>query len=193
VDLCGHATLASAHALWSTERLPWEQPAYFDTRSGRLSAEWTGSQISLDFPAEPVQAREVDPSALGVPVTFSGENRMDWLFEVSDETTVRELQPDLKGLSELGKRGVIVTAPASRPGYDFVSRFFAPAAGVDEDPVTGSAHCALGPYWASRLGQDRVTGFQASPRGGIVRVEVLGDRVRLLGTARTVVEGVLTA
>jgi PhzF family phenazine biosynthesis protein len=189
VDLCGHATLASAHALWSTSRLDWDCPANFETRSGRLTAEWRETRISMDFPAERVSAAAAE---VGVPAVWTGANRMDWFVELESEGAVRDLEPDLALLAKLGKRGVIFTARSAHSEYDFVSRFFAPSAGVPEDAVTGSAHCALGPYWASKLGKDEVVGYQASRRGGVVGVEVRGERVNLLGTARTVVEGTLT-
>jgi predicted PhzF superfamily epimerase YddE/YHI9 len=192
VDLCGHATLAAAHVLWEDEHLPHGQRARFLTRSGELGAERRGDWIELDFPAEP--ARPADPppgllDALRVRGTVA-RNRMDYLVEVADDATVRGLDPDFTRLRSVSTRGVIVTARGTPP-YDFVSRFFAPAAGVDEDPVTGSAHCALGPWWATRLGKSDMLGFQASPRGGVVRVVVRGERVGLAGQAVTVLRGEL--
>ncbi|HYN17021.1 MAG TPA: PhzF family phenazine biosynthesis protein, partial [Actinomycetes bacterium] len=176
VELCGHATLASAHVLWTEGRVPAGQPIRFDTASGPLAARAGGDgAIWLDFPATPAAA--VDPpggllEALGAGAArWVGLGRFDYLVELEDEAAVRDLEPDVRRLGRLGSRGVIVTAAAGGPaGYDFVSRYFAPAAGIDEDPVTGSAHCTLGPFWSGRLGGDELTGFQASARGGLVRV-----------------------
>jgi len=194
VDLCGHATLASAHYLWESGRLPRTTVAKFETRSGLLTAESDGAWIVLDFPRTPPS--EVPPppgllEALGADSTWTGRTRFDVFVEVASAEIVRGLTPDLARLATTDARGIIVTAPGDSPGVDFVSRFFAPAVGVPEDPVTGSAHCALAPFWAERLGRAVLTGHQASPRGGMVRVETRGDRVRLGGKARTVVRGEL--
>jgi len=189
VDLCGHATLASAHLLWEVRVLPETEKARFHTRSGLLTAWRDGDLVRMDFPAEPVAEAERPQAlarALGVPIAFAGKNRMDWLVEVADEAAVRSIRPELAALAGLGGRGVIVTAASATPERDFVSRFFAPAAGVDEDPVTGSAHCALAPYWARKLGTSTLVGFQASARGGTVSCEIAGDRVILGGRAVTV-------
>ena len=174
VDLCGHATLASAHVLWQDGHLPGDQQARFDTRSGRLTADRRGDWIEMDFPAK-VAARCDAPaemvSALGLPrAKFTGKNAFDYLVEADSEETVRALSPNFSALRSLPVRGVIVTARSSSAQFDFVSRFFAPAVGVDEDPVTGSAHTALGPYWAEVLGKTDFTAYQASARGGVVRV-----------------------
>lgn len=189
VDLCGHATLAAAHVLW--EQVPGSPPGElrFHTRSGLLTASRCDDWIQLDFPADP--ARPVAPphgllAALGVEPRYLGRGRFDYLVELESEAAVRGLRPDLHRLRAVDTRGVIVTARASTPGFDFVSRFFAPASGVDEDPVTGSAHCCLGPYWSRQTGRDDLTAYQASPRGGVVRMRVNGDRVLLLGRAVTV-------
>jgi predicted PhzF superfamily epimerase YddE/YHI9 len=199
VELCGHATLASAHVLFSEGLADAGQPVRFDSASGPLQARATeGGTIWLDFPATP--AAPADPpgwllEALRAgPVRWAGLGHLDWLVELGDEAAVRDLAPDVRGLDALGSRGVIVTAAASGDGaggYDFVSRYFAPGAGIDEDPVTGSAHCALGPFWADRLGRDELTGFQASARGGLVQVRPDGDRVHLGGRAVTVLRGQL--
>jgi len=194
VDLCGHATLAAAHVLWEDGHLPRGKAARFHTKSGALGADAKGEWIELDFPA--VVAQPAEPPAgllesLGVRGTVA-RNRMDYLVEVVDEAVVRRLAPDFTRLRRVETRGVIVTARAAPP-YDFVSRFFAPAAGVDEDPVTGSAHCALGPWWAKRLGRTQLLAYQASARGGVVRVSVRGERVGLGGQAVTVLRGELTA
>ena len=196
VDLCGHATLASAHVLWEGNHLAPETPAVFHTRSGRLSAVLRGGWIEMDFPAEPdVAAPAPDglPDALGTEPTYVGRNRFDYLVEVDAEATVRRLAPDFRHLGEIDARGIVVTAPAETDGFDFVSRFFAPRTGIDEDPVTGSAHCCLGPHWQRRLGRDTFTAWQASERGGLVRVAVRDDRVTLSGQAVTVLRGELLA
>lgn len=194
MPLCGHATLASAHVLWEAGREPAGRPIVFETLSGRLGAVRQGEWIELDFPAEPavpVSAPSGLLAALGVEAVHVGRNRLDYLVEVASTAAVRAARPDLARLRELPGRGVIVTARADDGVHDFVSRFFAPAAGIDEDPVTGSAHCALGPYWASRLDRKDLLGYQASARGGVVRVRVAGDRVLLGGQAVTVLRGEL--
>jgi PhzF family phenazine biosynthesis protein len=194
VDLCGHATLASAHVLWEEGHLPRGDQARFASKSGPLTAELQGGLIELDFPAgatTPARAPAELIQGLGVEFTFVGTTPFDYLVEVASEEIVRALRPDIALLGRIDTRGIIVTARASTPRYDFVSRFFGPQSGVPEDPVTGSAHCALGPYWRSRLGKDSFLAHQASPRGGDVRVEVAGDRVKLGGQAVTVLRGEL--
>lgn len=194
VDLCGHATLASAHVLWQEGHLPATETARFHTRSGLLTARRDGEWIELDFPATPVTRAEAPlelPRALGVPYTYVGRSRFDLLVELESEAAVRELRPNIAALRAVPARGVIVTARADSPGIDFVSRFFGPRVGVDEDPVTGSAHCALAPFWRERLGKDELLGYQASARGGFVRVRVADDRVRLAGKAVTVLRATL--
>ncbi len=196
VDLCGHATLASAHVLWEDRRLPPGETGRFFTRSGELTARREGAWIALDFPSTPPAAAEAPAGladALGVQPRFVGRTSFDYFVEVEAEPAVRNATPDLRRLRTLPVRGVILTARASGGAHDFVSRFFAPGAGVDEDPVTGSAHCALGPFWAERLGKREVAGYQASSRGGTVRVRPRGDRVDLLGHAVTVWRGELLA
>lgn len=197
VALCGHATLASAHVLWSYNILEPDREARFHTQSGLLTAAKDGDRITMDFPAEPdtrVAMPDVIVQALGTVPTYCGKNRLDYLVEISSEDDVRNLRPDLRLLETLDCRGVIVTARAKPGGdVDFVSRFFAPAAGVPEDPVTGSAHCCLGPYWQRRLRKSKLTGYQASPRGGTVGVEVAGERVKLAGQAVTVMEARMLA
>jgi PhzF family phenazine biosynthesis protein len=196
VDLCGHATLASAHVLWEEGHLDRGADARFHTRSGLLSARRDGDWITLDFPATPPAACEAPPpleSALGAPPRLVLKTPFDYLVELESEAAVRAVVPDLGALARLGGRGVIVTSRAASRGFDFVSRFFAPAAGVPEDPVTGSAHCALGPLWGERLGKTSMVGYQASPRGGVVRVTLAGDRVLLGGQAVTVLRAELVA
>jgi len=204
VELCGHATLASAHVLWTEGHSPPGRTLRFDTLSGVLEASRAGeARISLDFPSKPVSEDRAPPALLDalapdgrIPLpTATGFNRMDWLVELPTEADVRSVEPDFRALAAVDARGVMVTSPpgsrtlANYPGIDFVSRFFAPACGVDEDPVTGSAHCALGPWWARKLGREIVTGRQISRRGGTVRVTDLGDRVTLEGAAVTVLRG----
>jgi PhzF family phenazine biosynthesis protein len=194
VDLCGHATLASAHVLWEMGRAEAGARLDFHTKSGVLSAVRQGEWIELDFPAKPVEPIAPPPDllpALGVTARFVGRNRLDYLVEVESESAVRALAPDMARLATLPVRGVMVTSRADDPARDFVSRFFAPGSGIAEDPVTGSAHCALGPFWMARLGKAQLLGYQASARGGIVRVRVDGARVRLGGQAVTVLRGEL--
>ena len=196
VDLCGHATLASAHVLWEENHLAPNAPAVFHTHSGPLSAVRRDDWIEMDFPAEAdkaVPAPNGLAGALGTEPTYVGRNRFDYLVEIDTEATVRRLTPDCRRLRTLEARGIIVTARAETDGFDFVSRFFAPHAGIDEDPVTGSAHCCLGPYWRRRLGRDTFTAWQASERGGLVKVEVRGEQVTLSGQAVTVLRGELLA
>jgi PhzF family phenazine biosynthesis protein len=197
VDLCGHATLASAHVLWETGVLDTATPARFHTRSGLLVARRNGDEIELDFPATPAEA--VTPpdglpdgliEALGAVPVAVAKSRFDYLAELESEDAVRKLQPDLRALAKLPVRGVMATARGNGR-YDFVSRFFAPAVGIDEDPVTGSAHCCLGPYWQERVQRDEFLAYQASARGGEIRVKVAGDRVFLSGKAVTVLRGEL--
>lgn len=194
VDLCGHATLASAHVLWQDGHLPLDSAAHFHTRSGHLTATKKGDWIELDFPAKleqpatpPLQLAD----ALGADLRYVGKNQFDYFVEVADEATLRALKPNFHMLANLPVRGVIVTAQSHE--YDFVSRFFAPGSGIDEDPVTGSAHTCLAPFWGKRLNKTEMTGYQASPRGGIVKVILTGDRVKLLGQAVTVMTGELLA
>ncbi len=193
VDLCGHATLASAHLLWESGRLPGSTPAVFKTRrSGRLVCRREGDWIAMDFPARIAEACAVPEGlaeALGVVPEWVGRTAYDYLVRIASAEAVRALAPDLARLAQLPVRGVIVTAPGADTGFDFVSRFFAPGAGVAEDPVTGSAHCSLGPYWGGLLGRSELRAWQASRRGGEVRVKVRGDRVELGGQAVTVSRG----
>jgi len=196
VELCGHATLASAHILWETGILRREEQARFYTRSGLLTAVGKGGEIELNFPAkteEPTHAPAGLLEALKVKAQYIGKRKFDYLVQVDSEETVRGLKPDFTVLKNIPVRGVIVTSRAISPGYDFISRFFAPAAGVNEDPVTGSAHCTLGPFWRRHLGKADFLACQASERGGTLRVRVAGDRVHLGGKAVTVFRGELIA
>ncbi|MBI2158600.1 MAG: PhzF family phenazine biosynthesis protein [Candidatus Rokubacteria bacterium] len=194
VDLCGHATLASAHVLWEDRHLAREAQARFHTKSGLLTADRIGEWIELDFPvkrATPAAAPPGLAEALGAAPKYVGRNQFDYLVEVDSEDTVRALAPDHTALAKLPVRGVIVTSRASTHGFDFVSRFFAPGSGIAEDPVTGSSHCALGPFWGARLGKTQMLAYQASARGGVVRVRLAGERVALGGQAVTVLRGEL--
>jgi PhzF family phenazine biosynthesis protein len=194
VDLCGHATLASAHVLWEEGHIDAGTVARFHTRSGLLTASRAGDWIELDFPATPPVPADAPTGlseALGVTPAYVGRTPFDYLVEAGDEATVRELRPDFGALARIETRGVIVTARSASPEFAFVSRFFAPAAGIDEDPVTGSAHCALAPYWAGRLGRDEFLAYQASARGGVIRAAVRGERVILGGQAVTALRGEL--
>ncbi len=196
VDLCGHATLASAHVLWEDGHLKPGAQARFHTKSGLLTAERRDGLIELDFPATPVSPAPAPPGlldAVGAKARSIGRSKFDYLVEVESESAVRGLDPDLTAIARVEARGVIVTSRADEnSGYDFVSRFFAPQSGVPEDPVTGSAHCALTPYWSAKLGKSELRAFQASPRGGELRLRLVGDRVRIGGQAVTVLRGELT-
>jgi PhzF family phenazine biosynthesis protein len=195
VDLCGHATLASAHVLWEANHLQKEQTARFYTRSGVLAARRNEEWIELDFPAQAAEETSAPPgllAALGVAAKYVGKNRFDYLIEVENEQAVRDMRPDFRALAQVAARGIIVTSRAASTDYDFVSRFFAPAVGIAEDPATGSSHCCLAPYWKTRLGKDEFLAYQASPRGGVIRVRLGKPRVFLGGQAVTVLRGELS-
>jgi PhzF family phenazine biosynthesis protein len=192
VPMCGHATLASAHILWSTGKETGK--IVFETQSGELTADREHDDIVLDFPslfAEPAANVKPFEKALGVKPLFVGKQEMFWLVELESEEAVRSFQPDLAAIGSLGSEGVLITAKSDSEADDFVSRLFAPNVGIPEDPVTGSAHCILAPYWAKKLGKEELVGYQASKRGGYVKVEFLGARVLLKGRAVTVIAGSL--
>jgi PhzF family phenazine biosynthesis protein len=194
VDLCGHATLASAHVLWEMGYAKPGAQVRFHTRSGILTAERKGDWIEMDFPSTPEEPAPMPPGlekALGVSIQYLGQNQFDYLVEVDSEEIVRSLRPDFTLLGTLPIRGIIVTSVSSSPEYDFVSRFFAPRVGVNEDPVTGSAHCCLGPFWGNRLHKTEFVAYQASCRGGVLRIRLGGPRVVLGGQAVTVLRGEL--
>lgn len=194
VDLCGHATLASAHVLWESGHLYASEPARFHTRSGLLSAQKLGEWIEMDFPATPPAEAEAPAeliAALGVSPLYVGKTRFDYVIELGSEAEIRAVAPDFAALGKVDARGVIVTSRAAEEDIDFVSRFFGPAVGVNEDPVTGSAHCSLTPFWAERLGKAEMAAYQASARGGEIHVQMAGDRVLLRGQAVTVMRGEL--
>jgi PhzF family phenazine biosynthesis protein len=193
VALCGHATLASAHILWQQGEATGDE-IRFSTRSGILKAMRHGNGIELDFPLKPEETAEAPPGllpALGISAKYVGKNQFDYLVEVESEEVLRAMAPDFKKLATLPVRGTIVTSTSADSHFDFVSRFFAPAAGIDEDPVTGSAHCCLGDYWRKRLGKTEFVAFQASARSGVVKVRVTKDRAFLGGKAVTVARGEL--
>lgn len=196
VELCGHATLAAAHVLWETQRLRSDEIARFDTKSGRLTAARKGDKIELDFPARTAvitaaPAGLVD--ALGVRAVEVARSRYDWLVEVETEADVVACKPDFGRLKQVDARGIMITSRSSDPAFDIVSRFFAPAAGIDEDPVTGSAHCTLGPWWGTKLRRRELVARQASARGGTLHLTIAGDRVKLAGGAVTVLRGELVS
>lgn len=194
VALCGHATLASAHVLWEDGHIAPGQEARFHTKSGLLTAQRQGDWIELNFPAvqeKPADAPDGLAEALGTQFNYVGRNKFDYIVELCSAEVVRKLQPNFTALKKLGVRGVIVTSRSDMPEYDFISRFFAPGSGIDEDPVTGSAHACLGPFWSGRLGKSDFTAYQASARGGIVRVRLEDGRVILGGKAVTVLRGEL--
>jgi PhzF family phenazine biosynthesis protein len=199
VNLCGHATLASAHVLWSEGHLAPDQAARFTSRGGSLTATKQGDWITLNFSAETVTATPADPVLIdclgGVEPVFVGQNlgapNPNYLVELASEEQVRSLQPDFALMKTLPMMGVIVTSRGDDPAVDFVSRYFVPSVGVDEDPVTGSAHCALTPYWQAKLGKTDLLAHQISARGGVLKVSSEGDRVFISGQAVTVLKGQL--
>ncbi|MEO1354064.1 MAG: PhzF family phenazine biosynthesis protein [Cyanobacteria bacterium J06635_15] len=207
VDLCGHATLASAHVLWTEGYLAPDQTARFQTKSGLLTAQQKGDWIEINFPPQPVHKTHVTPQLIAALCCHGNINQVlktdtNFLVELQSEAAVLNLQPDFAKLKSLPVQGIIVTAqPKARPSdssseYDFVSRYFAPAVGIDEDPVTGSAHASLGPYWQAKLGKSALLAHQVSPRGGVLKVRYgepdADDRVYISGQAVTVMRGALT-
>jgi PhzF family phenazine biosynthesis protein len=194
VSLCGHATLASAHALWQLGRLAPQQTACFNTLSGVLTAVQKDGWIEMDFPARDPQPQEppagLDEALGAAPVAVQRWNN-SFLIEVASEAELRGLAPDFAALKALPLRSVAVTCRSETPGYDFISRYFAPRMAVNEDPVTGSAHCALATYWGRKLDQNAFSAYQASPRGGELRLQRKGERVLLSGQAVTVLKGEL--
>ncbi|AOU99334.1 hypothetical protein BI364_16610 [Acidihalobacter yilgarnensis] len=196
VDLCGHATLASAHVLFETGTVTADASVRFHTRSGLLTVARSGDGYEMDFPADPpapCAAPDGLARVLGAEPVSVLRGREDLVIRLADAATVRGLTPDMAALGRLDARGVIVTAAADEAGCDFISRFFGPQVGIDEDPVTGSAHCTLAPYWAAELDRDRLRAYQASARGGWLSLTVTGARVQIGGQAVTVFSGVLHA
>jgi predicted PhzF superfamily epimerase YddE/YHI9 len=194
VDLCGHATLASAHALWTAGVVTDGEPISFHTRSGVLTCTRNGGWIELDFPATPASAID-EPvglaKALGAAPTAVMKSKFDYVAVFQSAADVRSLRPDFRKLGEFAVRGVIATAISDDLRYEFIARFFGPASGIDEDPATGSAYCSLLPYWSAKLGKTEMTAYQASARGGVLRLRLNGDRVILGGQAVTIWEGSL--
>jgi PhzF family phenazine biosynthesis protein len=196
VDLCGHATLASAHILWETDALDPSSTVRFHTRSGLLTCHRRANWIEMDFPSTP--ATTVAPPvgldrALGAPIISVSASKFDYLVELDSDPLVRGINPDFSTLLHFPVRGVIVTSLSADPAYDFISRFFAPAVGINEDPVTGSAHSCLAPFWSNRLGKTELIAYQASARGGILRLRLAGERVIISGQAVTVISGDLVS
>jgi PhzF family phenazine biosynthesis protein len=203
VDLCGHATIASAHALWQEGLVLAGQPIFFHTRSGILTATRRDDLIELDFPALEVWPEPPAPGLLDalrlydaagklIQPTFTGKSRFDSIvLEIHSPELLRQVRPEFYSLGKVANFGVILTSRSDDPSYDYLARFFAPAAGIPEDPATGSAHCVLAPYWQQRLGRDRFTAYQASKRGGAIHTQVRGDRVLLAGQAVTILQGYL--
>jgi PhzF family phenazine biosynthesis protein len=192
VELCGHATLAAAHILWEMGYMNRDERIDFDTKSGRLSAVFRDDWIELDFPyrsLEDTDLPEEIADALSVDVSYAGKSGDEYLVEVASEEVVKNIKPDFTLLSGVASGGIMVTSRSA--SYDFVSRYFAPYVGINEDPVTGSAHCTLGPYWKKKMGKSEFTACQASSRGGILKVRVGEERVSISGQAVTVIRGEL--
>jgi predicted PhzF superfamily epimerase YddE/YHI9 len=196
VDLCGHATLSAAHVLWESGTVPVSQGIHFSTLSGVLGARWVGDVIELDFPANSLAPAELPAGVVeavgGTPI-FSGVSGEKWLLEYGTEQEIISLDPDFNALAQIKGRGLIVTSRSDRMGVDFVSRYYAPWIGINEDPVTGSAHTILAPFWGARLGKQEMTAHQVSARGGVIHLRIAGERVYIGGKAVTVVKGTLHA
>lgn len=193
VDLCGHATLASAHSLWESG-ITAAPTIQFYTLSGTLTATKTDDGIELDFPVEQLMSAEVPKGlldAVGGTAIFTGKSAVRYFIELASAEEVRTLKPNFAKIVEYPPARVVVTAQSDDARYDFISRYFAPGIGIPEDPVTGSAHCALASYWAVKFGKTKFSAYQASPRGGELKVELDGSRVRLTGFAKTVLRGTL--
>jgi PhzF family phenazine biosynthesis protein len=195
VDLCGHATLATAHILWQTGQLAPDATAHFETRSGTLTARRLAEDwIELDFPAQLVTPLPLDPhleKILGHRPIAMAKGGDDLIVELSTPKILRSLHPDFAAIARLPYRGLVVTSISDDSHYDFISRFFAPAVGINEDPVTGSAHCALAPYWSAKFNKTDMLAHQSSPRGGTMRVQLQGPRVKLAGQAVTIYDATL--
>ena len=196
VELCGHATLASAHALWEAGEAPQNKPISFMTLSGKLTASKANEWIELNFPAsysEPCDLSDYYLDALGITPLAVFQSNGQYLIEMGEEAAVRAVKPDFSALRRLPGKGIIITARSNKPGIDFVSRYFAPWIGINEDPVTGSAHTILGPYWQKKLSKDHMTGYQVSKRGGSIKIRMSGERVYISGQAVTISRGLVTA
>lgn len=195
IPICGHGTLASSFFLWENGYVEKGKVIAFQTKSGLLKAQFIDGWVQLEFPSN-LEEKTIAPdlliSALGVEPTYVGKNKLDYLVEVESEDTVKNLKPNIDLISQLPVRGVIVTSKSNSNEYDFVSRFFSPAQGIIEDYVNGSSHCCLGPYWKNKLHKTDFLAYQASERGGILKVKILGDKVLLSGKAVTIFEGKVT-
>ncbi|WP_416150179.1 PhzF family phenazine biosynthesis protein [Salipaludibacillus sp. HK11] len=192
IPICGHGTLASSFFLWEKGYVKKEKNIAFHTKSGVLKSQLIDNWVKLEFPSileEKIIAPDLLINALGVEPTYVGKNQFDYLVELKSEDIVRNLIPNINLIAQLPVRGVIVTSHSNSNDFDFVSRFFSPAQGLNEDYVTGSAHCCLGPYWKSRLQKSEFTAYQASDRGGIIKVKLIDDKVLLSGKAVIVFEG----
>ena len=192
IDLCGHATLASAHVLWTEGHLENGITARFQTKSGELLASHQGKLIQMDFPVQPMHDTLVSPKLVAAmnhaDIVHGARNKTNYLVELRSHRAVANLTPDFEKLKKLNCQGVIVTSIGDAP-YDFVSRYFLPALGIPEDPVTGASHCALAPYWQAKLGKDKMVAYQASARGGVLQVECTPERIYISGQAVTVMRG----
>jgi PhzF family phenazine biosynthesis protein len=192
VEFCGHATLSAAHILWETGSVSEQEEIQFDTLSGKLGARYKRNKIELDFPiveVNEITSRKDINTALGIEPVFTGITGKRYFIEIQNYTMLKGMRPDFSKLKEIGRTAFCVTCKSDSPDFDFYSRFFAPAIGINEDPVTGSSHSSLAPYWSKKLGKNRLTGYQASKRGGILECELISkDRVLIRGSARTVFE-----
>ena len=200
VSLCGHATLASAHVIWEEKLEPETKSIVFHTKSGVLRARMAGKIVEMDFPARDIQKVDNNEElnlSLGISPVFTGKYSIGdgdlYLLEVESDGIIRNIRPNYQRILSSTARAVIVTSVSSEKNYDFISRFFAPAVGINEDPVTGSAHCYLTPYWGAKLGKNDLVGYQASERTGVIQCKWMGDRVSIGGEAVTVLKGELLA
>ncbi len=192
VDLCGHATLASGHVLFEEGIVKEDELVRFYTKSGLLTVAKRRGWLEMDFPADHPREADTPPElagAIGMEPKYVAKTKFDYLVEVPSEEVVENMMPDFSLMREISTRGIIVTAVSTKTDFDFVSRFFAPGAGVNEDPVTGSAHCALATYWSEKLNKTELVAYQASKRGGVVRISLKEDRALLSGQAVMVIKG----
>ncbi len=192
VELCGHATLASAHILWEEKLLPKDADAEFNTLSGQLIVKNIKDEYEMNFPASKVSGSEFNAeliNALGVEPVSLAETEHNYIVELANDDAVFSVSPDFIALSKLKKFGTIITSKSSDERFDFISRYFVPAKGINEDPVTGSAHCALGPYWSQKTGKKSFSAYQASLRGGSMKIKLDGGRIFLTGKAVTFLKG----
>jgi len=196
VDLCGHATLSAAHVLWEAGYVSRNEKISFHTLSGKLIATGQKGWIELDFPSAPAVPADLSEeilAALGSVPQYILQSGEKWLLEYPEENDIYAISPDFAALKQRKGRGLIVTARSEKPGVDFISRYFAPWVGIDEDPVTGSAHTILGPYWGHKLRKNHLVACQVSARGGLLKVRISADRTYISGQAVTVFSGQLFA